>query len=612
MQFCDAFFIHFQSEDELVVIDKPTGDESSKTSSVVTPQAAVAAPLAAAVAVPIVSVPPVQENPAVASTSIAETKTAPVETILQATADIKEPTKPAAITVAEAKKSIQAILDTIFGLNGKAVEWKTAAEQIASLRASLATLEEKSASENLQHDINTCDALLLLEQGDWRDWYVLVCFLPLETQVWCIRHIKTVYDKLTSLLPGWPVSVQEGSSLPWMAMFPLIAVRHIQFNGKPFSIAEEKIGLSVVADMLRESNDLHAKAFLGWCYNEGLFVTKSSETAVSLWSDAAKQGHVRAAMWLARKLEHEKCLKAQWMPILRQAAEQGHPPAQNLLYVDLEDKAEAAKWLSKSASQGWTVALSNQANSTTDVTERYKKRLAIEKCGCPTNTKCLAEHYENGLGTEKDLKQAYRLYKSVVELLGESTRDPGAKDDLATCHYKLGMWFKEGHADIEVKQNFQQAFYHFGTGAALNNANCQHEVGWAYEHGSGVTKDLKSAFDWYVRSANNNHVWSAFFAGYCLHHERGTTINYAEARKWYQKAIVGGCDPAKFFYGILLEQGKGGEKDPQAAFKLYSEVAASNCQKTVEAKHYVAWCYECGTGVGKDEVILRHLRVDGC
>lgn len=65
---------------------------------------------------------------------------------------------------------------------------------------------------------------------------------------------------------------------------------------------------------------------------------------------------------------------------------------------------------------------------------------------------------------------------------------------------ELGVQFYDG---ILVDKNLYQAFKYFEKAAFKNDPLAQNNLGWMYEHGEGVSKDITKAEKWYRISTEN-------------------------------------------------------------------------------------------------------------
>jgi hypothetical protein len=244
------------------------------------------------------------------------------------------------------------ITDVLFGLNTTVVVSWTEVEARLQNRATL--LDRDLKNPMLLTLLNACRALLLLEQGDWRDW-----------------HIKFFAQRFDELLPPWPTSVEEIDVHPnsnWLPLFLRLVCRHVQgkntmpssslyksqdqknaaikpkgknrvqglnpettnkgCNGTRSSgrgesggglhlasvddasastaITDAQITTCILSGLIRAAEvtkDVNAQAFLGWCYRFGVGVTANVDFAVRSWTLAARSGHVRAMYWIFQLAE---------------------------------------------------------------------------------------------------------------------------------------------------------------------------------------------------------------------------------------------------------------------------------------------------------------------
>jgi TPR repeat protein len=70
-------------------------------------------------------------------------------------------------------------------------------------------------------------------------------------------------------------------------------------------------------------------------------------------------------------------------------------------------------------------------------------------------------------------------------------------------------------------------------------------LGWCYEYGAGVSKDLEAAVKWYRKSAKQGHARAQYNLGVCYENGRGVAKDLEEAVKWYRKSAEQGDESAK-------------------------------------------------------------------
>jgi TPR repeat protein len=105
-----------------------------------------------------------------------------------------------------------------------------------------------------------------------------------------------------------------------------------------------------------------------------------------------------------------------------------------------------------------------------------------------------------------------------------------------------------------------------------------YRVGYMYERGRGVEKNIHDAIQWYTKAANLDHAQARRSLG-CIYEKQN---NYDQAIYWYNKAIEVNDHLSLVFLGNLYEQGHGVEHDFTKAFTLY--------QKAVEKGYHGAKC----------------------
>lgn len=138
----------------------------------------------------------------------------------------------------------------------------------------------------------------------------------------------------------------------------------------------------------------------------------------------------------------------------------------------------------------------------------------------------VAEFYENGWGTPRDLLQAAR-WKKCFWWDGTVVGDAKALFDVGSDYYT----FAHGN-----QEKLYLAFEYFMEAAKRNSADGQFRVGDAYEHGYGVAVDSQEAAKWYHKAAEQNHEAACHHLSVMYSKGIGVPWNPIEARKWKKKA----------------------------------------------------------------------------
>jgi hypothetical protein len=106
--------------------------------------------------------------------------------------------------------------------------------------------------------------------------------------------------------------------------------------------------------------------------------------------------------------------------------------------------------------------------------------------------------------------------------------------------------------------------------AEKGDPRSQYGMGVLYENGFGVTKDLKLAAAWYLKSARQGNTDAQYNLGAMYEHGVGMPVNYPEAARWYRPAAEQGDIDALSNLGVLYQGGKGVPQDKVLAMALYN------------------------------------------
>lgn len=80
--------------------------------------------------------------------------------------------------------------------------------------------------------------------------------------------------------------------------------------------------------------------------------------------------------------------------------------------------------------------------------------------------------------------------------------------------------------------------------AKRGDVSAQFSVATAYEFGTDVKKDLKQAFEWYLKAANQSHAPSQYKVAHFYENGLGVAKNIDSAMTWYKKAKANGSNQA--------------------------------------------------------------------
>ena len=133
--------------------------------------------------------------------------------------------------------------------------------------------------------------------------------------------------------------------------------------------------------------------------------------------------------------------------------------------------------------------------------------------------------------------------------------------------------------------------------ARAGDAGAQADVGYAYETGDGVAKDINQAVYWYRKSAENGNMYGQANLGYWYYQGQGVAKDDKQAFYWNKKAADQGLARAQTWIGYFYEKGIGIEKNYTEMFNWYIKAAA---QGDGNGLRNVGICYDNGQGISKD------------
>jgi len=164
----------------------------------------------------------------------------------------------------------------------------------------------------------------------------------------------------------------------------------------------------------------------------------------------------------------------------------------------------------------------------------------------------------------------------------------------AAC--QLAHW-KRGHKAVCKAVGEAQFARHMAAATAGDDV-MMHNVGVAYENGTGVAVDKRAAFEWYRRAAEAGVPSSQFnLATILVYGSTGSETDLCAAFKWFRRAAEAGHSGAQNSLGACYEMGVGCDKNPRAAFEWIRRAASAG---SMAAMANVGACYVNGVGVARD------------
>lgn len=197
-----------------------------------------------------------------------------------------------------------------------------------------------------------------------------------------------------------------------------------------------------------------------------------------------------------------------------------------------------------------------------------------------TNFKKGKEYFQNG-----DREFMNGNYKDAVEWFKKSW-DLG----YAMASSNLGYCYEYG---LGVEKDIYKAFEHYMRAAQSGVAVAEYNVGRMLEE----NKNYEAAAEYYEKSANQNNIGAQIKLGDCYYYGRGVRRNYSTAAQWYEKAAKQGDKEAQIDLAECYYDGTGVTQDYLEAFKWY--VKAAN-QGESDAQYQLGYMYSEGLGVTRD------------
>ena len=149
----------------------------------------------------------------------------------------------------------------------------------------------------------------------------------------------------------------------------------------------------------------------------------------------------------------------------------------------------------------------------------------------------------------------------------------------AGAQLALGYAYDTGRG---VGRNLAEAAKWYRLAADQGLAQAQHNLGVMYAAGDGVAFDPAQAVGWYLLAANQGHRDAQF--NLANHYEEGQGVgqDFTAAHDWYLKAAEAGLPAAQYNLGNLYVAGQGVARNNVLAYKWISlGTPADQVSKTV-------------------------------
>jgi TPR repeat protein len=253
-----------------------------------------------------------------------------------------------------------------------------------------------------------------------------------------------------------------------------------------------------------------------------------------------------------------------------------------------KDVAKAVEWFRLSAEQGYTEAEAvlgyhymqglGVAQSYAEAA-RWSQRAADKGHGGAAYN--LARMYvRGGAGLSPDRAQAEKwaqiaMARGFPDALKDRPAQP-ARTGEAVAIFDEGVRLYKAGDMAGAAREFRRC-------ASMGDASCQLQLGWQYEEGKGVARNLGEAVRWYRAAAEQHNPRAADNLGNMYQLGRGVAKNCKTAVEWYARGALQNDHPSLYSLARMYQYGFGVKEDRAKAHALYRQAAALGNGKAREA-----------------------------
>lgn len=188
--------------------------------------------------------------------------------------------------------------------------------------------------------------------------------------------------------------------------------------------------------------------------------------------------------------------------------------------------------------------------------------------------------YINGLGVEKDITKA-------VQYLEQASN----KNITRATDY-LGWTYMN-------KQNYSRAYALYKRAADAGYSGALNHLGYLYEKGYGVDKDLTKAFKYYMLAARKGNKYGLYNVGRMYEYGLGVNQNYEKSFEYYLASAEKGNEYSQYKIGYFYQYGYVEKEVPFDQIASWYELSAS--RGYIPARVELAFLYLDGSGVPENK-----------
>jgi len=403
--------------------------------------------------------------------------------------------------------------------------------------------------------------------------------------------------------------------------------------------------------LVYETDKAMGASCLGHCYETGIGVDRSLETAIQYYKIAYECGLESPCFHLGRCFE-ELGTKENLRQAINYYQIGAHHENDQCQYR-LAELFEQGKGLSQSFEQAfhyYTLAARNgYSKAWARVGRCFANGIGTEKSeenafnayqeGAASN--CIESRYQlaicylNGLGVSKSVQKGIDHLLIVLKAghreapskLAETLEKCQGIEDTNSNILSLGQRFKrladrysevqsefsegrdlclrlagemcsvddaESQCELGIyynKLDNEKAFFYFKLAADQGHAPAQYALGKFFALGKGCTQSWEQAVKYFQQAADQGNAQGVYELGYCYEKGLGIKQSYSLAFEYFKLAAERGYQRANCALGLYYERGLGVEKSFNKAFHHF-HLAAD--QKDAEGQYHVARFYRLG------------------
>lgn len=165
--------------------------------------------------------------------------------------------------------------------------------------------------------------------------------------------------------------------------------------------------------------------------------------------------------------------------------------------------------------------------------------------------------FEDGMAAykAKDYKKAATVFEELC-----------AKNKDATSCYNIGYLYENGTG---VTKNLTKAFNFFQQACDAGNGGGCNGVAYAYENGLGAQKNEKKGLEYYEKGCGLNDAYSCYHAGAQYKNGKVVPKNDVKAHSMFEKSCGLNNANACYYYGLNLVNGIPGTNERKANVGFY-------------------------------------------